>query len=150
MRHAVLTFCTLAVLGGGPAWAEGTRQAIEAANQRFVAAFNQGDAATVAGLYATDAAVLPPGQARVDGRSGIQQFWKGAIDAGSKDLGLETVEVVEDGDNAAEVGRWRLSVPTGKGDAQTVAGKYVVLWRRAGGDWQLYRDIWNADPAPQK
>ena len=35
---------------------------------KFVAAFNAGDAATVAGFYSEDAAVFPPDGPRVDGR----------------------------------------------------------------------------------
>ncbi len=49
---------------------------------KFVAAYNAGDAATVAGLYTEDAVVFPPGGARVDGRPAIQAFWQGAIDSG--------------------------------------------------------------------
>jgi ketosteroid isomerase-like protein len=27
-----------------------------------------------------------------------------------------------------------------------VIGKYVVVWKRGKGGWQLYRDIWNETP----
>jgi hypothetical protein len=58
------------------------RSHIETAMTTFAAAFNGGDGAGVAALYAEDAAVLPPDGARVDGRDAIQAFWQGAIDGG--------------------------------------------------------------------
>ena len=41
----------------------GARAAIEAANRKFVEAFNRGDAAAVAALYVDDAKLLPPNSA---------------------------------------------------------------------------------------
>jgi ketosteroid isomerase-like protein len=33
-----------------------------------------------------------------------------------------------------------------KGDKpQEVAGKYVVVWEKAGGQWKLATDVWNTD-----
>lgn len=128
----------------------GAREDIEAALKTFAAAYNAGDGATVAQLYAEDAALLPPGEARVDGRAAIQAYWQGAIDGGISDLTLEAVEVEESGDLAMEVGAFSLAVP-GENDAKvTVAGKYIVVWKKgADGAWRLYRDIWNANPAQQ-
>src|SRR4051794_15287018 len=91
MRQAALALLAIGIVGGsgaGPVWAEGAREAIAAADRTFAEAFNHGDAATVAKLYTTDAAVLPPGDPRVDGREGIQDYWQAAIDAGVKDLAL--------------------------------------------------------------
>lgn len=128
----------------------GAREDIEAALAKFAEAFNGGDGAGVAALYTEDAALLPPGEARVDGRAAVQAYWQGAIDAGISDLTLEAVEVEESGDLAMEVGAFSLAVP-GEGDqTTTVFGKYIVVWKKgADGVWRLYRDIWNANPAKQ-
>jgi uncharacterized protein (TIGR02246 family) len=137
----------LALTANGAASA-GAREDIEAALATFAAAFNGGDGAGVAALYTEDAALLPPGEMRVDGRAAIQGYWQGAIDAGISDLTLEAVEVAEDGAHAYEVGRFSLAVP-GENDAKTVvAGKYIVVWMKgADGVWRLHRDIWNVTPA---
>lgn len=119
------------------------RQHIDETLVKFVAAFNAGDAATVASFYSEDAAVLPPDGARVDGRSAIQEFWQGAINSGMKIDDLHAVEVEARRDLAGEVGVFTLSVPGQGGVVTKVSGKYIVIWKRDGHTWQLHRDIWN-------
>lgn len=121
---------------------------IAATSARFEAAYNGGDAQAVAALYTEDGAVLPPGSARIDGREGIAGLWQSFIDAGVRDLDLETVELEASGDSASEVGQFTLTAPDGQGGRITAGGKYIVLWQRgADGVWRLYRDIWNNNPA---
>src|SRR5215468_8157783 len=55
------------------------RSEIDAANAKWVAAFNKGDAAAVAQLYTEQATALPPGAPMAKGRAAIQAFWQGAI-----------------------------------------------------------------------
>jgi uncharacterized protein (TIGR02246 family) len=121
------------------------RQHIDEALIKFVAAFNAGDGATVASFYTEDAALLPPGGARVDGRAAIQEFWQGAINSGMKIDDLHAVEVEARRDMAGEVGVFTLSVPGEGGVITKMSGKYIVLWKRDGHTWQLYRDIWNTN-----
>jgi len=120
------------------------RMHIEEAVVKWVAAFNAGDGAAVADLYTADAALFPPGGARVDGRAAIQEFWQGAIDSGMKADELRPVEVNANGDLAGEIGVFTLSVP-GENGATKVDGKYIVIWKRSGHTWQLHRDIWNTN-----
>jgi uncharacterized protein (TIGR02246 family) len=130
-----------------PASADSPRDEIEAALVTFETAFNNGDASAVAAHYAEDAAVFPPDAARVDGRAGIEAFWKGAMDAGLADLELKAVEVHGNGDLAFEIGEVSFSAPDGAGGRATARGKYVVVWKLgADGTWRLYRDIWNGNP----
>ena len=49
-----------------------TRKAIEANAKSFVEAFNKGDIAAVANMYAIDAKLLPPNDKIVEGRANIQ------------------------------------------------------------------------------
>jgi uncharacterized protein (TIGR02246 family) len=58
---------------GSPAVAQ-NKATIEKLNDAWTAAFNKGDAAAVAVLYAEDAYVLPPGSAMVKGRAAIEAF----------------------------------------------------------------------------
>jgi uncharacterized protein (TIGR02246 family) len=127
--------------------AETADEGIKAAASKFEDAFNSGDGAAVGALYTEDAAVLPPDAARVDGREAIAQFWQGAIDAGLKELDLQTVEVLDAGDFAVELGEVSLTTTGSVGKAVPVAGKYIVVWQRGDdGTWRLHRDIWNLDP----
>ncbi|MFO1048465.1 MAG: DUF4440 domain-containing protein [Geminicoccaceae bacterium] len=115
------------MLATAPAQAESAREAIDAANEKFAAAFNRGDGAAVGAMYATDAALLPPGEARVESRPAIEQYWQGVIDAGYKDFSLKALDVVPTQNGAAEVGRWSIAVP----GAASAAGNYMVIWHHA-------------------
>ena len=115
------------------------RSQIESANSQFVAAFKRGEAKAVAGLYTSEAALLPANADFVRGTDAIGMFWQGAIDSGLTEIGLETQEVEAYGDTAIEVGRYRLF---GAGGVAADHGKYVVVWKNVGGQWKLHRDIW--------
>jgi ketosteroid isomerase-like protein len=63
---------------------------------------------------------------------------------GQPTLRLDTAEVEEIGDAACEIGAYTLTA-----GGETDKGKYVVIWKREGGDWKLAVDIWNTDtPLP--
>ena len=140
----LLTILTLWIWLPAAAVAGEPRTHIDDGGAKWVAAFNAGDAAAVAGLYTEDAALFPPGGARVDGRSAIQAFWQGAIDSGMKVDDLHAVEVEARGDMAGEIGVLTLTVPGDAGPTK-VSGKYIVIWKRIGQTWQLHRDIWNTN-----
>ena len=134
------------------AQSRGTRAVIDATNARYVAAFNKGDVAGFAKVYAPDATVLAPNMAAIHGQPAIADFWQGAWKSGVRNVRLTTTELYVDGSEATEVGTALLDVqsPDGKVIA-TDHGKYIVLWKRnAKGEWRWFRDIWNSDlpPAP--
>lgn len=138
----LLTVCALVMLLPTAAMAGEPRAHIDEALVKFAAAFNAGDAATVASLYTEDAALFPPGADRIDGRAAIQTFWQGAIESGMKITDLRAVEVEATGDMAGEVGVFTATVP-GETGPTTVDGQYIVVWKRTGHTWQLHRDIYN-------
>jgi uncharacterized protein (TIGR02246 family) len=117
------------------------REALKAANERFMAAFGRGDAAGLAALYTEDGQVLPPNSQVVEGHDAVQGFWQAVMDMGIKGARLETVEAEGHGDTAVEVGRFEL---LGEGEQVLDRGKYVVIWKRDGGEWKLHRDIFNS------
>ena len=120
------------------------RDEIEAQNRRFEAAYNGGDLAALARLYAEDARVLPPDAPVVKGRDGARAVFEGARSMGIERVRIETEEVIPLGGEAAvEIGRGAL-VPA-QGDEIRV--KYAVVWRQEGGEWRLAVDIWNSLPS---
>ena len=132
---------------GAAAQAVGPRAAIEAANAKFSADFAKGDANAVASHYTASAWAFPPNGEITRGREAIGKLWKGAMDGGVKQVKLTTVEVEARGDAAHEVGTYVL---IGDGGKQLDNGKYVVVWKREGGQWKIHRDIWNTSaPAPK-
>lgn len=146
MRLIVLATLPMAFVAQ-PGHAQDAKAAIEEAAVAWEAAFNSGDGKGIAELYTEDAALFPPGAERVDGKAAIAEFWQGAIDSGLTDADLETVEVMEAGDFAHEVGTMTLTASTSDGGSAQVTGKYIVVWQQADdGVWRLHRDIWNMNP----
>lgn len=123
-----------------------TRRAIDTVNARVVRAYNGGDVATFARVYAPDATVLPANGAPIHGQPAIAQFWQGGWGAGIRNLKLTTDELDVHGASASEVGRYEFDLQPASGPAAHDRGKYIVLWKRnAQGAWQWYRDIFNSD-----
>ena len=130
------------VLAAGPALAQ-SKAAIQKLNDEWAAAFNKGDAAAVAAMYTTDAYVLPAGAEMVNGRAGIEGFWRGAMQQ-LNDVKITTLDVKPLGGNAVrEIGTATFKTKTQP--PQDGALKYAVVWQKEGGRWKLLQDIWNMD-----
>jgi len=138
-------FLAAACAGGGAGDAEAARRAIAAVNTEFVGAVALGDGAAIGRLYAPDGQALPPGMDPVQGQVEIGTFWQRVLDSGVKTGALETGDVEVRGDLAFETGRYSLN---GADGGLIDNGKYVVVWRRTGSTWRLYRDIWNSSRPP--
>jgi ketosteroid isomerase-like protein len=119
--------------------AEDIRQTIEANNTGFITDLLRGDAKAVAERYTADAVVMPPNATAAVGTAAIEAFWSAAIEAGIEDAELTTTQVEASGDLAYEDGEVSLTDSDGK----TTQHRYLVVWKRVGGEWKLHRDIWN-------
>ncbi len=117
------------------------RIAVEDAEAKFSSFFAKGDMQSLSNLYAEDAAILPPNGARIEGRAKIRTFWQTAFEAGVKKVETRTLETSGGGDELYEIGSYTLY-----GDENKLLdeGKYVVVWRKVGKNWLMYRDIWNS------
>jgi uncharacterized protein (TIGR02246 family) len=128
------------MLIAGPALAQ-SKATIENLNDKWVAAFDKGDAAALAAMYSPDAYVLPAGAPMARGRDAIRGFW-GKATQQLGDAKLTTLDVQPLGPTAArEIGTFSFRTKTAT--PQDVVGKYVVVWRKLRGHWQLATDIWN-------
>jgi uncharacterized protein (TIGR02246 family) len=118
-----------------------TKSTIQKLNDEWTTAFNKGDSHALAELYTEDAYVLPAGAEMVHGRQAVQGFWDKAMTQ-LGDGRLTTVDVQSLGPDAArEIGTFRFM--TKGNQPEEISGKYVVVWRKAGGRWKLAADIWN-------
>ncbi|MSR15156.1 MAG: DUF4440 domain-containing protein [Gammaproteobacteria bacterium] len=114
---------------------------IKANNKALCAELAAGNAAGVAKMYAKGAKLMPPNADFMQGKT-LLAFWQGAIDMGIKGGELKSKEVeVFGGTTANEIGTYTLFGPD-KAVADT--GKYIVIWRKEGKTWKLYRDIFNS------
>lgn len=146
-----LTFALLfASLTASPSSAQlsnaSTEDAIEAANERFMEAFGEGDAEAIAALYTNDAVLLAPHHEPLKGREAVADYMRGAIEQGLTELDLETTEVMQHGDMAVEVGEYALFA----GDRRADQGKYLVVWKHDEDTWMLHRDMMNTSTPQQQ
>ncbi|HZU88644.1 MAG TPA: SgcJ/EcaC family oxidoreductase [Stellaceae bacterium] len=117
--------------------------AIAALSDRMAESFNSGDLAALAALYADDAVLLPPGPRTFTGRSDVRSFWEQAEQI--KEVEFETRAVKSLGaDAACETGNLRIALSSPGPQAREIAAKYVLVWRKSGGEWKIEAAIWNA------
>ena len=124
------------------------RAEVDEINRRFTEAFERGDAASVAALYAEDAVVLPPDAPMISGRAVIEEFWRGLMAAGARGVNLATLRLAGSGDVLHEVGRATITIQPEGGETNTQTVKYVVVWERdRAGGLALAVDMWNGESA---
>jgi uncharacterized protein (TIGR02246 family) len=124
----------------------GDEQAIRAQVDHWLQLVKAKDAAAIAALYAEDGAVMPPNAPIGKGHAAIQQTWASMMATPGFDLTLnpEQILISSSGDMALDRGTYTLTVAPA-GTTQTDTGKYVVVWRKIGGDWKAVADIFNSD-----
>ncbi len=143
---AVASFAVVAP----PAAAEDVAATIRAGTEKWVKAFNAGDANTLVALYAENAVVMPPGSPSLKGHVQLRQAMTKEI-AGAQSAGISFAfgtmnDVGVAGNTAWHAGTYLLKDKAG---ATVDTGKYVELWQKSGGRWLMIRNIWNSDtPAP--
>ena len=139
MRAIMLGLVALLTLAG--AARADDKADIQALNDQFCAAASRGDGAAMAALYAPDAVMLPPDNSVVTGPAAIGSYLVG-LEKGGAHLKLTTTEVARlSPDFIREVGV--ASFDTLGDKPVNVKGTYVVVWKRVGGAWKLWTDIFH-------
>jgi uncharacterized protein (TIGR02246 family) len=118
---------------------------IEKCYEKFIEAFNSGNAKGVAMNYAENAKIMPTNSDVIQGLEGIEAFWKGAMDMGLKKAEIEIIQAEGLGDTAIDEGRYKLFLGNGQ---LADHGKYIVIWRKVDGSWKMDLDIWNSSMPP--
>jgi len=120
------------------------KDAIQAREKEWSAAFLAGNGAGIAALYTTDGAQLQAAGDAYTGHDGITKAMQAQLDtiavSAREDI---TEEVIPAGDYAIEIGRYSYQA-THKTSKKPIssAGRYMVVWHKdADGAWRLHRDI---------
>jgi uncharacterized protein (TIGR02246 family) len=122
-----------------------SRQNVENGEKLWTEAFNAGDAAGVAALYATDGRVLPPNSELVQGRPAMTGMLQEFMDMGAQ-LSFDLVTVHEAPSLCAAVGHYEMTFPPGGEGPDRDSGKFVEVWvRQEDGSWLIAEDIFNSD-----
>ncbi len=129
--------------------ADPNRARVEKLGKQFADAFNKGDVAGVASMYAEDGVAFPPESDLVKGRPAIEAMWKGMRDMGGQSIQFVVLDVVSSGNLAIETGKAILQIAAAGATPATVTVKYVVVWKKQkDGSWKITHDIWNNMPTP--
>jgi uncharacterized protein (TIGR02246 family) len=127
--------------------ADGT--AIRAAQDAWYKAYNAGDGAAVAALYAEDAVLSPPNKPAAHGGAAIREYYlanaPAALAAGVTAAEGATSDVGVSGDVAWQSGTYTI---TNKAGTTVETGKTLTVFQRKDGKWVMLRDTWNSDAAP--
>jgi uncharacterized protein (TIGR02246 family) len=107
-----------------------------ARKQTWEVSFNQGDAATVAALYAPDAQLVMSGEAPIRGRAPIRAAIDKMLYSGVK-VRIGTDRAAAAGNLAYFYGPYEVS------SSQRVVerGTYLEVWRRYGRQWLIELDV---------
>jgi ketosteroid isomerase-like protein len=117
---------------------------IIAADKQFEDAFAKGDSLAMLNVYHPQAKVFPPNAEPGDGKI-MASFAANASKMGVKSVKLNSDEVSGGPEEVVETGTYELSDGTKAIDN----GKYIVIWKKDGDKWKIYRDIWNSNiPVP--
>jgi uncharacterized protein (TIGR02246 family) len=142
---ALIGGVVIAACAGAPAENKAAADEVTAA---WATAFDGGDAAAIAALYAEDAHSMPPGAAQIQGRRAIESYWRADIGSGGITTRLVPTGSVAQGDLLNVDGTYEV---IGKAEGVALAkGQYQQLWRRIDGQWRVQHEIWRLDPAMQR
>jgi uncharacterized protein (TIGR02246 family) len=117
--------------------------AIRAADAAWSKAAGAKDAAATASFYADNAVLMAPGGPASNGKDAILKGFTAMM--ADKNFALSfapaKIEVAKSSDLAYDLGDFSLTVSDPKGKAQTLKGKYVVVWgKQSDGSWKALVD----------
>ena len=127
--------------------------AIRAVGTSWYKAYNSGDGAAVAALYAEDAVLSAPHVPAARGAASIREYFlKDAATftaAGLKGVEGPTSDVGVSGDLAWQGDTYKV---VDKSGATVDTGKTLTVFQRRDAKWMIIRDTWNSDvasPSPE-
>ena len=114
---------------------------IEAANKKLMEMFAAGDSVGIASSYTTDARFMSEGAPAIEGRANIQTDMSNIFKAGITRMDIRLENVYGVGDLIAEEGELTIYA----GNEAVSEEKYIVLWKKEDGRWEMFRDMHNSN-----
>jgi len=148
MRH--LARMTLMVAGpalavamaqSGPALADpDERMAIEGRLQQYEDRFNEADAVALSELFAEEVVYYGPLGTVFVGRDAVEERYRQSVEAGFRDMIVETIEIDVLGDMAWDIARYTITSPNG----EPLEGYHLAILEKVDGEWIVQRTLVNA------
>ena len=150
MRKLAFAVLLLAITGSTLATAKDTsadEKAIRALDEAWDKAAQAKDLDKSVSYYADDASMLPQGMPIASSKEAIRAVWTQLLSApgGSLTFAPSKITVSSSGDIAYEIGAFQMVANDAQGKPATSTGKFVVVWRKRGGQWKVVADIFNDD-----
>jgi ketosteroid isomerase-like protein len=121
-----------------------------AAGTSFVEAIREGDPGAAAMAYTSDARLVAPSAALIEGRAGIESFWRAGIDAGIRVVDRVPLRIDGHGSAAFEFGRYTIRLRSPERGWIVDRGNYLLVHERDGdGAWRWAIEMFTPDGAPQ-
>ena len=148
MRNLALLVAIVVLLGRSADGQGKTDPTLDKLAKALADAFNEKDAAKVAAFYAEDAVLMPASRPMVKGRANIEAEHKRLLERGATNLQIRPMESMVAGNHAFEAGTVSVTIMS-RGAAVTERGKYVLVYKRVGGEWRIAYDCFNDDQPSQ-
>ncbi len=131
---------------------EAERASLSEAADRYHEVGHSLDVETLASFYASDALVLPPNSAAIEGPAGVREFLTAFTSTPGFQVRFETPTVVvsNGGDLGYTLADIEFTVDGPDGQPVTSRERDFHVWKKqADGSWKVIIDIWNSpDPLP--
>jgi uncharacterized protein (TIGR02246 family) len=122
---------------------------IQAVTDKFLEAWNEGDADGCSNTYAEDAVFMPPGQKSVIGRDAIRKFFieqREGTDGADMNIEEQVKEVIYFDDWAVMRGLGEITIDESDSSETKFTFKWAMLSKRnQQGQWESVWDIYNDD-----
>lgn len=143
VRNVSMLIALAAFLVAPSIRADDFKTTVQSAASKWDEAFNKGDAAQLAKMYGSQAALLPPGGAPVVGEQNIQQFWKTMLGKGFGQHKVMVQQAETKGDIGYAYGRWQATGPGESGANKQYEGNWSNVLEKQGGQWKTVLHAWN-------
>jgi ketosteroid isomerase-like protein len=124
------------------------KKAIAESNDRYFTSFVKNDSSIFINSYAEDACILAPNTPAACGREAFAKFFREAyLNYGLRNGKFITTNIYGDGiEYLTEEGLWQSF--NAKGELFD-DGKFLVLWKKTGNGWKMFRDSFSSNHAPK-
>lgn len=110
---------------------------------RFSETYMNEDHEGIAQFYTENGKIMPGGTKIIEGRKAIAERWKLPEDSDVILHKVTPTEISIEGNTAYDYGYYEGRSKNPKGEVSDWKGKYVIIWKKIGGEWLIEVDIWN-------
>lgn len=126
--------------------------AIRSQNGRWERGVATGNIDSVMALYSDDAISMGDGTPAAKGKDAVRETYAGFLKAKPSDIKLTGADASfsDDGTVAYDHGSFTATITGADGKPAKIAGDYLAVWKKAGGEWKIVEEASNSTVPPGK